>query len=147
MQTFLLFQNTNMTAVHTPYPIYFDNLKKKWCYFLFSKNVSFQSTFQRFLKHVKASAQSLVYIKSDNDHNFEVIYQNRLNLSSRINIDDLIPLYTLSIVYFKCRILASSDLLLLKTGCWDGIWWMWLKQSVWFSLVRICPEWFTMIYS
>ena len=43
--------------------------------------------------------QSLICIKYENDRNFEVIYQYRLKLSSRIKLDNVKPLFALNVEY------------------------------------------------
>jgi len=46
-------------------------------------------------------AQSLICITSENSHNFQEIFQNSLQLSSSINLNDLKPTFTLSVKYLR----------------------------------------------
>ena len=47
----------------------------------------------------RGMAQSLICVKSENDNNFEVIYQNRQKIGSRIKLDEPKPPFTLCVEY------------------------------------------------
>ena len=71
-------------------------------------------------------AQGLIWIKSENDRNFEVICQNRLKLGSRIKLDEFKPLFTLSVeclhhvTCYHCFFMQKENLKWVAEIAYDG---------------------------